>query len=414
MESVVIWSLLIGVVFLLAGLAKGPLQRLPFSMTVVYLLIGLAISPWGLGLLDVSLLNSTKVIEIVTEIGVLVSLLTAGLKLAPSLGQLRSTCLPLATVTMTVTIAGVAAVGYFWLGLPIGAAVLLGAILAPTDPVLASEVQVEDHDDRDQLRYALTGEAGLNDGAAFPFIMLGLGLLGLHEIGDWGWRWVAVDLVWAVVGGLASGWICGLVISRLTVAMKRKEDISPASEELLTLGLIGVSYGVAMALHTYGFLAVFAAGLAVRRDAESDDRDSHADELMRSVTSINQQFGELLEVALVVLIGALLANHWSLTQDWWIALVLFFIIRPVATLVANVQCNPLQKGLIAFFGIRGIGSVYYLAYAIGKGMDEELALRLSSITLAVITYSLLLHSNLASTLLSLYRKRSGQALSRNG
>src|SRR5918997_185835 len=117
-------------------------------------------------------------------------------------------------VVMAVTVGLVAVVGVYGLGLPVGAAVLLGAVLAPTDPVLASDVQVADPFDRDRLRFALTGEAGLNDGTAFPFVMLGLGLLGLHDLGELGWRWIVVDVGWASLGGLAVGGLLGTAVGR--------------------------------------------------------------------------------------------------------------------------------------------------------------------------------------------------------
>src|SRR5919206_497446 len=137
--------------------------------------------------------------HVLTPSAVLISLFTAGLKLRTALTDHRWR-LPvrLAVESMIVTVGLITLVGVVGLGLPLGAAVLLGAILAPTDPVLASDVQVEGPTDQDRLRFGLTGEAGLNDGTAFPFVMLGLGLIGLHELGQAGWRWFAVDVVWAV------------------------------------------------------------------------------------------------------------------------------------------------------------------------------------------------------------------------
>lgn len=308
---------------------------------------------------------------------------------------------------MVLTIAGITAVGYFAIGLSIGAAVLLGAVLAPTDPVLASEVQVKHEDDKDKLRYSLTGEAGLNDGAAFPFIMLGLGLLGLNDLGDYGWRWFAVDLLWAVVAGIGFGLLVGYLVSRMTVWLKRNSRHPVASEELLALATLGLAYGGSLATHSYGFLAVFAAGVAMRLFADdSEEDDDRADEMMSSVANLNQRSGEIIEVALVVLIGVLLTTTWTVTRDWWFALVLFAILRPIATYAAMWRTNatPAQKRLVAFFGIRGIGSLYYLAYAIGEGLDSATAERLSGIVLTTVAMSLLIHSNVASPLLCRYER----------
>lgn len=376
----------------------------------MYLAVGAAIGPWGFGVLELDLIKDAKTIEVLTEVAVLVSLLTAGLRLVPSWSHLARAPIPLASLGMVLTIAGIAGVTYFGAGLSLGAAILLGSVLAPTDPVLASEVQVSHEDDEDKLRYALTGEAGLNDGTAFPFIMLGLGILGTHEIGAFGWRWIAVDLIWATTAGICCGWVAGYLISRLAVWVKRHSAQPGASEELLTLGLIGLSYGAALAISAYGFLAVFAAGVAMRRFAEDEEEtaaDDHADQIMLNVIGVNQRFGQILEVALVVLIGCLVTSMWTLVHDWWIALTLFVFIRPAAVFasVAYSDIGKLQKELVAFFGIRGIGSLYYLTYAIGKGLDEQTAIRIGGIVLTTIALSLLIHGNTATPVLAYYTKK---------
>lgn len=407
LHDVTVWSLVIGIVFLLSALGKGPVRGWPVSLPVLYLLIGIGIGPWGLGLLVMDMVADAKTVEVLTEIGVLVSLLTAGLKLTPSWSHFRQSPIPLATIGMGLTIAGIAAVGHFSIGLPIGVAVLLGAVLAPTDPVLASEVQIKHADDKDKLRYSLTGEAGLNDGAAFPFIMLGLGLIGLHDLGDYAWRWFAVDLVWAVGAGIGCGLVTGYLVSRVTVWLKRNSRHPVASEELLVLATIGLAYGVSLAIGSYGFLAVFAAGVAMRMFADgSTDENEQADKMMGTVAKVNERFGEIIEVALVVVIGVLLSTTWTLTQDWWFALVLFAIVRPISTYASmwRTDATPIQKRLVAFFGIRGIGSVYYLTYAIGQGLDVATAERLSGIVLTTVAMSLLIHSNVASPLLCRYEK----------
>lgn len=419
MEHVTAWSLIAGFTFLLAAFTQRALRPVPISMPVLSLLLGLAIGPLGLDLLHLDLVENSETVETLTEISVLISLLAAGLKLLPSLSHLRQAAIPLASVTMVLTIALIALVGYCVIGLPLGAAILLGAVLAPTDPVLASEVQIDDTEDTDRLRYALTAEAGLNDGAAFPFIMLGLGLLGLHEIGDSGWRWWTIDLAWATAAGLACGWLIGYLISRLAVHLRRRNgDASTpvASEELLTLGMIGISYGVALLIHSYGFLAVFAAGVATRRFADSDREDEHPEQLMCTVAGANEQFGQILEIAMVVLIGAISSVYVNIWQYGWIALVLFVVIRPAAVWVGLIgsPVTTIQKGLIGYFGIRGIGSLYYLTFAIGEGLDPEISKQLGSIVVTTVVLSLILHSSPASLLLNWYRQRRSATAARDG
>ena len=152
---------------------------------MLYLAVGLGVGPIGLGLVARDTVGDAHLLERRTEVAVLVSLFTSGLKLSLPLSD-RRWRLPirLAFGSMAITVAAVAALAWALFDLPLGAAILLGAILAPTDPVLASDVQLEEPGDRDRLRFALTGEGGMNDGTAFPFVMLGLGLLGLHELGD--------------------------------------------------------------------------------------------------------------------------------------------------------------------------------------------------------------------------------------
>ena len=194
------WCVLIGAVLVLMALFGTVLKRLPLTASMFYLALGYVLGPSLLDVLQLPSLRDAAILERITEAAVVISLFTAGLKLRVPLSE-RRWRLPvqLATLSMALTVGLVALIAYFGLNLPLGAAILLGAILAPTDPVLASDVQVSDPFDADRVRFGLTGEAGLNDGAAFPFVMLGLGLLGLHQIGEFGWRWFAVDLVLSLI-----------------------------------------------------------------------------------------------------------------------------------------------------------------------------------------------------------------------
>jgi hypothetical protein len=255
-----------GALLIAMTLGGSFIARLPLSAAMLYLGVGVAVSPVGLGLLRLDALKNTVLLERLTEVAVLISLFTAGMKLEFRAREGRWRIpVQLATVSMVVTVGAITALGVYVLNLPVGAAVLLGAILAPTDPVLASDVQVANPGDRDRLRFGLTGEGGLNDGTAFPFVMLGLGLLGLHELGDNGWRWWAIDVLWAVAGGLALGWLLGTLVGRAILYLRMRHREALGSDEFIALGLIGLTYGLALLFHTYGFLAVFAAGLALRR-----------------------------------------------------------------------------------------------------------------------------------------------------
>ena len=171
----------------------------------------------------------------------------------------------LATVSMAVSVGLVAAFACYFLGLPLGAGVLLGAIVAPTDPVLATDVQIRHPGDRDQLRFTLTCEAGMNDGSAFPFVMLGLGLLGLHELGESGLRWALVDVLWATLAGIAIGVISGAALGHLAWKLRSEPNEHTLMDDFLGLGLIGVVYGLSLLVGAWGFLAVFFAAVALRQ-----------------------------------------------------------------------------------------------------------------------------------------------------
>ena len=192
---VTMWFIVAGVLLIGMALAGSALRRAPLTASMFYLAAGAALGPAGAGLLQLDAVEDAATLERVAEIAVIISLFTAGLKLRlPGSDRRWRAPILLASLAMVLTVAGIAAVAVAALGLSIGAAVLLGALLAPTDPVLASDVQVLHEHDAEPVRFSLTGEAGLNDGTAFPFVMLGLGLMDTHGIGAYGWRWFGVDV----------------------------------------------------------------------------------------------------------------------------------------------------------------------------------------------------------------------------
>jgi sodium/hydrogen antiporter len=433
-----IWALIIGVLLIAMVLSGTLLKRLPLSTAMLYLAAGFVLGPAGWAVLTPHPLNHAAILERVAEVAVLISLFSVGLKLGLPLSN-RHWLLPLrlAFLSMTLTVALIAAVGVLGLGLPPGAAILLGAILAPTDPVLALAVQVESSGDRDRLRFSLTGEGGLNDGAAFPFVMLGLGLLGLHDLGTGGWRWLAVDVVWATAGGLLIGGILGTLIGRLVVYLRTRHQESVGLDEFLALGLIALAYGFAVLGQAYGFLAVFAAGLALQRvkeqsgmthvsaagtarwpDGQADEEPAahatHADHasayMMRAVRGFNEQMERIGELAVVLVVGAMLPfTHLSPGTVGFLAL-LFLAIRPASVWLGllGAPVSRDQRIMIAWFGIRGIGSVYYLMYAIHHGLPDVLAEQIMAITLAAVTVSIVLHGISVRPMMHLYWRRKAR------
>jgi NhaP-type Na+/H+ or K+/H+ antiporter len=441
------WVALSGLLLIAMGLGASLLSRLPVSTAMLYLAFGAATSPWWLGFTSLGTQSQPVLVERLAEVVVLLSLFTSGLKMRFALRD-PSWRLPLrlATASMVLTVTLVAAVGLA-LGFSLGAAILLGAILAPTDPVLASDVQLDSPEDRDRLRSALTGEGGLNDGAAFPFVMLGLGLLGLHDLGDYGWRWVAVDVVWATLAGLGVGAASGTLVGHVVLSLRRKHRHAIGLDNFLALGLVGVSYGLAIALHAYAFLAVFAAGVALRRverkESEANERPDatrdaeriplkHADPeveneelavdpvrapgfMAHAVLTFNEQLERIGEVAAVVVVGMLLWSlDWQLVP-WALVLGLFALVRPAAVLIGLVGSGTswTERRLIGWFGIRGIGSLYYLMFATNHGIEPALAAQLTAITLSVIAASVVLHGISVTPLMAAYAARRGTSGTRS-
>ena len=429
---------IIGTLLVVMALSRTVLKRLPLTTSLLYLVVGILLGPFFLGMIQLDPVQQPALLEKVTEVAVVISLFTTGMKLRLPLSD-KGWRLPLrlALVSMTITVGLVALIGVIGLNLPLGGAVLLGAILAPTDPVLASDVQSEHPWDVDSLRFGLTGEAGLNDGTAFPFVMLGLGLLGLHEIGEFGWRWLTVDVLWATAGGLGVGGVLGTLVGRLVLYLRGEHKEAVGTDDFLALGLIAFSYGSALLIGAYGFLAVFAAGVALRRierhhskgSAEESQRMSltgEADEIAtdpqrapaymaQAVLQFNEQLERIGEVAIVVLVGAMLSTGYLSLEAVWFVLMLLLVVRPISVWLGLLGSSTsiTQRNLISWFGIRGIGSIYYLAYAINHGLAPELSTSLVGMTLTAVAVSVLVHGISVTPLMRLYEKKGSRLVSAN-
>lgn len=433
-----IWFIVIGVILIVMALLDSVVDRLPLSSGLIYLAIGLLLGPGVLGWLRLHPVSHAPTLEVLFLLAVLVSLFTVGLKLRIS-GTLFTKSLwrlpfRLAGPAMLITIALVAAFGTLVLGLPWGASILLGAILAPTDPVLASDIQVRHEDDRDYARFALSAEGGLNDATASPFVLLGLGLLGLHELGNAGWQWIAIDLIWGSVAGFGVGWLSGLGVGAIVLMLRRRYGHAYGLEEFLGLGLIALSYGLADAMHAIGFLSVLAAGLAMRRFesralkgkaidavekplAESKGKASLPPEspthMLGNVLDFNQRFESIGEAMSVLIVGALLSAGYVSLEGLAVALVLFVFIRPLSVYAATTgsKASARQKRLIGWFGIRGVGTLYYLMFAIDHDLQASLVSRLMPIVLTVVAASIVVHGISATPMMAHYErsKRRGRS-----
>lgn len=440
--SFLAWVAVAGGVLLLVGLASSYVRQLPVSVAALYLGLGLALGPAGFAVLDFDLLADAPTIEHVAELGVTVALFVGGLELR--LGwrhpAWRAAYL-LAGPAMVLTIAGLAAVAHLALGLPLGAALVLAAVLAPTDPVLAGEVSVKDAADFDPMRFGLSGEAGLNDGAAFPFVVLalawgpGLDASALAE-------WAVVRVLWAVPAALVLGYALGRGVGRLAIALRTHHRDTAAPSDLLALSLIALAYAGGEVIGAWGFLAVFAAGVGLRAaevhvvtehphpdapDPASVEGFDHppaedlvpaqvredalgqpavaAGVLVTEALTFGDTIERMVECAVLVAIGAALASHWDV-RALPLAAALFFVIRPLAATLV-LRAAPVTRGqrwLMGWFGIRGIGSLYYLAYALTHGLDPGVARTVADLSISVVALSVLVHGASATPLLSRYAR----------
>ena len=427
--STTTWFILIGCLMLARGLAATSIARLPFTSSMVYLGVGLLVGPMVLGLFSLDLVKQAPLLETLTEIAVLISLFSAGVKMPVPFTLARwMPSLRLAWLSMALSVALVTAFACLVLDLPLGAGILLGAILAPTDPVLATDVQVRHPGDSEHLRFTLTSEAGMNDGSGFPFVMLGLGLLGQHELGHGGLTWLWHDLLWGSAAAVAIGVAGGALLAWLGWQLRGKDPKHEMLDDLVGLGLIALVYGVATWLQAWGFLAVFFAGVALRQTelrlaGAPEDKHGllqaeqvHEDSAVKPANSptpltvsaeslvFKEHLEHLSELTLVLLLGgAVSAAAWN-WRTLGMALFLILVARPVSVMLGLLGSDTGMRlrGMAAWFGVRGIGSVFYLCYAINHGLPEGLARELSNMTIVVVMVSIVVHGISVTPLLNRY------------
>ena len=409
------WFLLIGLLMLCRGLTSSLLARSPFSSSIIYLAVGIIAGPMVLVLFRFDPVAEAPLLEILTEVAVLISLFSAGIKMpVPVTVKQWTGPVLLAWLSMSLTVGLVAAFTYFVFDMPIGLAVLLGAILAPTDPVLATDVQSRHPGDHDRLRFNLTCEAGMNDGSAFPFVMLGLGLLGLHDLGDSGWKWITLDVLWATSAAIIIGIVGGMLLARAGWMLRGNNAKNEILDDLACLGLIALVYGISVSVDAWGFLTVFFAGVALRqtelklaerqsnklaqtkhveKKQEFDPEHPESPNISVEVLVYGAHLERLSEVTLVVLLGGMLAPQFWVWQTVSLAAFLFFVARPLSVYVSLLGTNTswTLRSMIGWFGVRGIGSIYYLMYAIQHGLNNTDSEELTQFVLVVITLSIIVH-----------------------
>ncbi len=405
------------------GLERYLARHSWLSLPIVYVAVGWAVFSLPLGLPGI---NPTRdwvdaaSLEYLTEFIVIVSLMAAGIAIDRPLSWNNwKQVWPLLAITMPLSIAAVAMWGWWAMGLAPASAILLGAALAPTDPVLARSVSVgpPGESERHDVRFSLTVEAGLNDGLAFPFVHLAIAAIGMATLGWWTIGWLAEDVVWRAVAGVAVGY--GVGRAGAWYVFERGMDVLPedqaaqeggdeeavaargrdgdgdgdgagdeppteysTSEGLIVLGTLLLAYGLAEIVHGYGFLAVFI-GAVITRQRENASR----------YHKISHHFIDQIEKIVLVLVlfgfGGMLASGVLRPLDWptaAMALLLVFAIRPLAGLLGeSINGLPLHGKLaVAFLGIRGMGSIYYLAYAQNNAEFDQLDVLWAGVCFAIL------------------------------
>ena len=400
-----------GIILLVAWLPLA-LRKLPLSLPIVCVAIGFGVERAGVLPLEVGALYGSKQVERLTEAVVLIALMGAGLRLDRPFGWKRwESTWRLLLVAMPLTIGALLLLGVYGLGWSWSASLLLAAALSPTDPVLASDVQTgpPGKGEPGEVRFALTSEAGLNDGLAFPFVTLALVGLGASPMSLG--HWVAVEFAGELAIGAAVGFAGGRGMGWVMFHLPRLR-LSDTGDGLVAVGVTLMTYATALALHGNGFVAVFVAAAAIRRAAPLDD-------FHHAMSEFSEQVERVLLMLVLVLFGWGLGAGLLAALTWReaaLALALIFVVRPASAWLgftgSTLQWQP--RALMAFFGIRGIGTLFYLQYAFNRASVPEGRALVATAGFAVAV-SILLHGTTSTPLMRLadaFLKRQGRARER--
>lgn len=425
-------------ILLLAGMGVLALTTLlhrfkdrPLSFPIVALALGFAAFSLPLNLASFDPIKHQSLALHITELGVIISLMGVGLKIdrLPSL-QTWSTTWRLLLICMPLTIASAAFFGWWWLGLAPASAVLLGAVLAPTDPVLASDVQIGEPDEpsgdevnahepdalgqpkEDEVRFALTAEAGLNDALAFPFTWLAILILAEGVApNNWLGQWLLIDIGYRVIIGAAVGWAVGWLIGRILIRLPLQTARDKMSAGMGALAATLLLYSITESLAGYGFLAVFIGALTIR----------HAERSHRSHTSLHafsEQSEQLFMTGILIALGGAIADGLFEALTWELtlfALLLLFVLRPLAGMIALLGSKRvpwLDRLIVSFFGIRGIGSLFYLCFALQQG-DFENQTALWAVCGLIIVLSIIIHGVTAAPAIQWHKRMKARRLNAN-
>lgn len=378
-----------GIVVLLTAWLPLVLRRLPLSLPIIALMIGYFAYPKSWLIPPADVIFNRRSFEHLTEFVILIALMGSGLRIERSFDWRRWQATGrLLLIAMPLTILAIMLLCRSFGGFSWSAALLAAAALAPTDPVLAAEMQVgpPGEEEGGEARFALTTEAGLNDGLAFPVVVLAVALSTAPSSVEWE-HWLTYEVIWKLGCGLALGMIAGRVFSWLSFRLPRIE-LAKTEDGLMAVGMTFSTYGVTELIHGNGFIAVFAAAIILRASDRQHGFHSHLE-------GFSEQIERMLMVIVMIIFGGTIAAGGLAALSWTdaaVAVAILLVVRPLAAWgsLAGLKIPWQARGLIAFFGIRGLGTFYYMAYAGGRGDFAEFD-RLLALTSFVVLGSMVIH-----------------------
>ena len=368
-------------------------KRLYISYSIFYVLIGMVLYSIFIDYLPPANPFLFPQISIhLTELVVIISLMGTGLKIdQPFSFKTWQTPFRLVSVTMVLCIALVAVLAVWLLNFSIASAILLGAVLAPTDPVLASDVQVEPpmEGKKENVKFSLTAEAGMNDGMAFPFTWLAIILVtsGIDSHADLG-KWLLRDVLYKLAAGVIAGILLGRFRAYLVFYLPEKRNFVVIKDGFVAVATTLMVYGITEMIHGYGFIAVFITAITLR----NYELDHKYHKKLHDFTDQIERI--LVSIVLIVFGGTII--HGILKPLTWnmilLGVVFIVLIRPATAWIGMIgtELKPKEKFVISFFGIRGIGSFFYLAFAMYEadfGTEKELW----AVASFIVMLSLLIH-----------------------
>lgn len=390
---------IIGIITLLAATIPNLLNNKNITAPILYVLIGVILYCFSNNYSSIAVLNNVEVIRKIAEFVVLIALTNAGLKIRkPFIWNTWKYSFWLLVITMPLTIIASAYLSWWFLGLAPAAAILFGSLISPTDPVLASDLQTTkpSKNDSSKTRLALTSEAGINDGLAFPFTFFAIFMASrTMDYTEWFVEWLWIDLIYKLIAGLGIGLLSGWTLYKLIFSLTSKNQQTKITRGILSISLTLIPYGITELFGGYGFVAVFVAASMF---SKSEKNSLHMD----SLHSFTEEIERIFVALLFVIIGIYMAANAAALWDYHLiitALIIILVIRPISGWIAlfHTDLSRFEKFVLSFYGIRGVGSIYYLMFALSVTQFDD-AQKLTQLTAVTIIASVFIHGISAATI----------------